>query len=188
MPPRAKGIREDNLRQIFINDFSGGWNTVKGGLSYNLNETPDILNLIPFSTRLQYRGGYLPFCALPATADGAYFFYDSDGAKHFAVWAGGNLYDCVSGTTVLVEAAVYTAGAKVGYTDFAGNLLWTSPGVPIRKWNPKTGAKGAVVSSGASATPSGTFLFIYLNIVFILQPNFGSGVQKNVMSWAAVDD
>lgn len=193
MPSRTKGVREDNYQVALLNDFSGGWNTVKGALSLSLNETNDLLNLITFPGRLQYRGGWQRFAGLPGPSDGAWPFYDANGAKHIAVWAGGNLYDCISGIAVLIENAVYTAGQRVGHADNNGILYWTTTSVPIRFWNVVAGTHGPVVTTGPNNTPSGSFLFFYQAILFVLQPDFigpvyGQNTQKNVMSWAAVND
>lgn len=185
-------------RSIMVNDFSGGWVTVTGALALASNQLADILNLIPLPGRLRFRGGYTNVCALPFTADAAFPFYDSAGAKHYAVWAGGNLYDLASGAAVLVVAGVYTAGSRIGTCTLNGVLYW-SCGQPhpvvLQYWDPVTPAFGGVPSAGGAGNvnpPASDFLFTYLNCIFALAPTWGAPgptvYQPTVMTPSAVND
>jgi hypothetical protein len=190
-PPRAP--LDDNYSVITINDFSGGMVTIASPLVLGSNQSPSILNCIPLPGRLQYRGGTQNICDLPANPDAAYEFFDSNGGKHYVVWAGGSLYDCVTGVAVAIENAVYTAGQRIGVVDYNGSLYWSTgmPNpVPIRIWTPSTGAKGAVVSTGPDATPASDFLFLYTNAIVCLAPYWpGSGTyQPNVFAWAGINN
>ena len=183
-------------RSIILDDFSGGWVTMTGALALQRNQSPDMLNLIALPGRLRFRGGYQNVCALPDGADGAYPFYDSDNAKHFAVWCGGDLYDLISGTPVLVTASVYTAGSRIGRTDLNGILYW-SCGQPnpvyMQYWDPVAATFGAVAASagmGHIDPPASDYLFIYLNSIMALAPTWQSPTvyQPNVFAWCGTND
>jgi len=166
------------------------------------NQSPDMLNCIPLPGRLIFRGGYDVFSNLPGTPDNVLNFYDSNGAKHIAVWAGGNLYDCVSGIPVLVPTAGYTAGNNVGCVELDGKAYWSSLGqggsnpVPLRVWDPALGTEAAVVSAGGTGVadpPASGFLFLYTNCIVALAPFWGTPIvtnvyQPNVFTWCGVND
>jgi hypothetical protein len=197
-PPSAP--LDDAYRSIIINDFSGGLVTVASSLSLASNQSPDMLNVIHLPGRLLFRGGYDyisdPF---PAGADAAYPFYDSVGAKHYVVWANGNVYDVVNGNLQLIEAGVYTAGQRIGHVAHRGILYWSSGQpvpVPMRFWKPSDNTKGPVTNSGAPGSadpPASDFLFLYLNSIVALAPTWGAPLvattyQPNVFIWCATDD
>jgi len=191
-------------KSLNMNDFSGGWNVVTGAMGLPLNQSPDCLNVLPLPGKLRFRGGTINKVALPHPADHAFPFYDSAGGKHYAIWAGGTLYDVASGAVVTVDAASYTsvAGVKIGACVLNGVLLWSvgdawTP-VKLRFWNPAASTHGAVTSStgvGLVDAPASSFLFTYLNQVYALSPLWGkvggSGTdvyQKNVMAISEVND
>ena len=187
-PPKAS--KDDTLKRVIMNDFSGGLNVYKGILSLGPTESPDMLNVVPVPGRLQYRGGWTPFSSLPFPADEAYQFYDSAGSSHFAVWAGGNLYDCINGSPVLIVAAVYTAGARVGRVELNGILYWSTQTVVLQFWNPTIPSFGPVPQTGPSPPPSSPYLTSYTNAIVAGGVNFTgspSGYQPNVFAWSAIN-
>ena len=190
MPARApKGQLEDSYQRLLLNDFAGGLNTYQGAISLPSNTSPDMLNLLPLPGKLKYRGGVTPYADLTATADQAFEFYDSNGAKHFVVWEGGNVVDVVSSTAVAVESTVYTAGVKVGACTLNGVLYWSTATVPLRFWNPVTATKGAVVQTGATAPPASPYLLTYTGAIVALGVKYGtSAYQPTVMGWSVVNE
>lgn len=192
---RAKSDTLDNEYDIVsITDFAGGWITIVGALSLSSNQSPDMLNVLPLPGRLRFRGGYNNIVALPYAADAAFPFYDSANAKHYAVWAGGNLYDLVSGAVVTVASGVYTAGNRVGKTVLNGVLYW-SCGLPntvnLQYWNPQTPAHGAVTMTGSVTAIASNYLLVFLDSIVALAPtwNTGSGsvYQSNVYAWSVTN-
>ncbi len=188
----------DNSKSLILNDFAGGWVTVNGALSLASNQCSDILNLIPLPGRLRFRGGYQNKALQPFPADHAIPFYDKDHGKHYAIWAGGNLYDAVSGVYVLIAAAVYTPGNRVGACVLDGVLYWScgkpNP-VKLQFWSPSAGTHGPVVNAGGVGyidPPASNFLFTYLNCIMALAPTWGSPAgpdvfQPTLMVWCDVD-
>lgn len=192
MAQPLKAPKDDALKRLLINDFAGGLNVNKGALDLNANESPDMLNVIPFNGRLQYRGGWTQYSTIPFPADDAYSFYDSGGALHYAIWANGNLYDVVSGAPILVAAAVYThvAGNRIGHTQLNGILYWSTQTVPLQFWDPQLGTFGAVAQTGTSMPPSGTYLTVYTGSIVSFAVNFTtspSTYQPNVFAWSATN-
>lgn len=183
---------DDSYSAIKITDFSGGMVTQASPLVLGSNQCAALMNCIHLPGRLIFRGGYDNIAGLPAGADGAWKFYDSNGAKHYAVWSNGNLYDCVSGTATLVESSVYTAGQKIGSLDYNNVLYWSSGQpvpVPLRFWNPAAATHGAVAQTGASPPPSSDFIFLYTNAIVALAPTWsGPTYQPNVFGWSAIND
>ena len=200
--PPTKGSLEGNYKRIFLNDWSGGFNTYKGSLNLSANEFPDGANVFPVPGALLYVGGWSSFSDLPAAADMAYppcdrgAFYDSAGSKHLPVWAGGYLYDVVNGTAVQIVDATqdppvpesYTAGERVGVMDNNGIIYWSTESVPLRYWNPATGEVGAVVQTGPDAPPASPCLFYYAGSIVACGVKWGSSAfQPNVFSWSGVN-
>lgn len=181
-----KAALDDSYKQLLLTDFKGGLNTNTGALDLAADETPDCLNVIPFPGRWQYRGGYTRYSTLPAKADGAYAFYDSNGSKHYAVWSNGNLYDCVSGAPVLIAAATYTAGQQVGRQDANGRLYYSTSTVTLRVWNPVAGTEAAVV--GAYPIPASSFLSLYAGQMIALAPTLTGTPFINEFVWSDVND
>lgn len=183
---------DDSYKAIPITSFDGGMVTTASPLILGSNQSPAMLNVIHLPGRLMYRGGYLNFCPTPGSADGSYSFYDQNGTKHWMVWANGNVYDCVSGVATVVEAAVYTAGQRIGVCDLQGILYWSTgqPNpVPIRFWNPKLNTKGALPASGSGDInpPASDFLMIYTNAIVALAPTWAGSYQPNVMCWSDIN-
>jgi hypothetical protein len=178
-------------------DFAGGWVVYTGAMALSSNQSPNMLNVIPFPGRLQYRGGWTPYSTLPFTADASYQFYDADEASHFMVWAGGNLYDCVSGSPTLIASSVYVpnappVGGRIGHCDLNGILYWSTGSVAIQFWDPVGGGLGPVAQTGSSPVPSSPFLTIYTNSIIACGVNFTPAVeadfQSTVFSWSAVNE
>jgi hypothetical protein len=195
-PGQAKNSSVKLTKGAFA-DFSGGWVVYTGALALAGNQSPDMLNVVPFPGRLTYRGGTSKYSTLPYVADATYQFYDTNEANHFAVWAGGNLYDCISGTPVLIAASVYspstipTEGLRIGRVDLNGILYWSNQTVALQFWNPVTATHGAVPQTGSSLVPSSPYLTIYTNSIVACGVNFTpatpSAFQPNVFSWSAFD-
>ncbi len=193
MAAPLKTIKDDGLKRAVFNDFAGGLNLYKGALDLNANESPDMLNVIPFPGKLQFRGGWTQYSTLPFPADDAYAFYDSGGALHYAVWANGNLYDVVSGAAVLIAASVYTSssGVRIGHTQLNGILYWSTQTVAIQFWNPQLGTNGPVPQTGSSLVPCAQYLTVYTGAIVAFAINFTPGTptnyQPNVFAWSAVN-
>jgi len=187
-PGKGSAIK---LKKGAFADFSGGWHVYEGAMALSSNQSPDMLNVIPFPGRLQYRGGSAIYSTLPYAADASYQFYDANEANHFVVWAGGNLYDCASGVYVLIASSVYTAGVRIGHVDLNGVLYWSTQTVPIQYWNPVAGTHGAVAQTGSSLVPCSPYLTIYTNSIIACGVNFvpssPSSYQPTVFSWSAVN-
>ena len=187
----SKGQQEDSYQRLLLNDFAGGLNTYIGAMSLPSNASPDMLNVIPLPGRLKYRGGYSAFSALLYTADQAYQFYDTTGARHIAIWAYGNLYDVTSGAPVTVASAVYTVGQRVGVCDISGLLYWSTQTVALQYWNPVTSTAAAVVQTGANTPPSSPYLFVYTGSIVALGVNYTPGTpadyQPTVMGWSGTN-
>jgi len=174
MPPNLAPTQKSSvkLKKGAFADFSGGWVVYTGAMALSGNQSPDMLNVIPFPGKLQYRGGTSVYSALPYAADASYQFYDGNDANHFMVWAHGNLYDCISGTYVLIASGAYTAGARIGHVDLNGILYWSTETVAIQYWDPVAATHGAVAQTGSSLVPSSPYLTIYTNSIIACGVNF----------------
>lgn len=192
MAQPQRGPKDDTLRKLVLNDFSGGINVYKGPFALNSNESPGMLNVIPFVGRLQSRGGWTPFSSLPFPSDEAYQFYDNEGGNHYAVWAGGNLYDCHNGVPVLIASAVYTAGQQIGRVSLNGILYWSTKTISIQQWDPVTMTVGPIPMNGISPAPATPYLMTYTNALVAVGVNFTppgeDTYQGNVFSWSAIND
>ena len=202
-PP--KGNLDDSYKKLLINDFAGGLNVYKGAFSLAANESPDMLNVVPFTGKIQYRGGEDPYSSLPHGCDQFYAFYDSNGTRRFAVFAGGNLYSGTVTNPTLVASSVYTPASgttpsqRIGVVDVNGVLYWSAASIPqlpsspapvaLQFWNPATATHGAVTASGTSACPASPVLMLYAGSIVACGVKFGaSAFQPNVFSWSAVND
>lgn len=181
-----KAALDDSHKQLLLIDFAGGLNTNTGAYDLASNETPDCLNVIPFPGRLQYRGGYTLFCALPGAADGALEFFDSNGNRHYAVWSMGNLYDCVSGSAVLIAAGKYIAGQQIGNVADSGSLYYSTITTTLRKWNPVAATEAAV--TGSYPIPASAFLTLYAGSLIALAPTLSGTRFANEFVWSNVND
>lgn len=183
----APGTTDDNLTRVQITDFAGGLVTAIGALSLAQNQFPACLNIIPMIGRVLFRGGWTIYGTIPAAADAAFPFKDSLGNSHYAIWAGGSLYDCFGGGASLVEGAIYTAGQNIGRVSDDGILYWSTgqPNpVPIRFWNPITGGKGQLPGNlsdpSAVDPPASDFLLMDAGSVVALAPTWGSPLTADV--------
>ncbi len=191
---------DDCYEKIQISDYSGGLATAIGALSLASNQFPAALNVIHLPGRLLFRGGYTITASLPGPADAAYYFKDSDGDEHYAVWSDGGLYDCIAGNAVVIEAACYTAGQNIGAVADDGVLYWSTGlpvPVPIRYWNPVAGTfgqlAGNLIPAGSVNPPASDFLILYQGCIVALAPFWGSPLvtdrsQPIVFCWADVND
>jgi hypothetical protein len=190
----AKAYLDDARKFIQIFDISRGLNTRTGALSLGSNQVPDCLNIFSYQGVTLFRGGYFLFCPLGYPADAAFEYTDGDQNPHYMVWAGGNLYDCISGTAVTIATAVYTAGSQIGYTILNSTLLWSTlgpPPVPLRMWT-GTGAEGPVVSNlvpaGSVPAPAASVLLTYAGSVVAVAPNYSGFPQPSGFGWSDVND
>ena len=166
-----------------------GLNTYIGAMSLPVNFSPDMLNLISFPGRLKYRGGMLPYAALLEAADQAFFFYDDDGDKHFAVFANGNLYDVESGTAVLIDSAIYTPGVRIGVVALNGTMYFSTWDLPLWEWDPATSTIAAVVQVGPNDMNGSPYLLLYTNAIVALGVQYdASDQQPTVMGWSNIND
>ncbi len=192
---------EDNYTRVQITDFAGGLVTAIGALSLQSNQWAEGMNIIPMIGRVLFRGGWSIYGTIPAATDAVLPFKDSNGDWHYAVWAGGSLYDCYGGGASTVELAIYTAGQNIGAVVDDGILYWSTgqPNpVPIRYWNPVAGTKGQLagnlVPAGSVDPPASDFLLMDAGSIIALAPTWGSvgGVgadvyQPVVFCWSNVN-
>src|SRR3990167_10484508 len=85
----------DAYSTLEIRDFSGRLISEMDPQDMPPNGSPDCQNVkITQDGKLIGRDGYIVrIAALGATPDGIAFFYDSNGTRHVALWAGGNIYE-----------------------------------------------------------------------------------------------
>lgn len=176
MAQKTKGVFDDALATLPMRDISGGMNTMDGALSLASNQTPFCNNVIGFTGRTIYAGGWNLVTGLPAqnNGDNGWQFYDINGAKHIVAWAGGNMYDTVNGIQTLIAAGIYMAGENVGRADQNGVLYWTTPSVPLQMYDGTTNSP--VVSStetGVVAIPSGSYVCTYAGSIVVANPTIG---------------
>lgn len=184
MPPK-KG-------QIVLNTWEGGLATTPGPMVLQPNQFPGGQNFIPMVGRTRYRGGTTSLCNLTAAADDLYQFYDSVGNRHLAVWAGGNLYDCVSGIPVLIAANVSSIGKSVAHATLNGILYWSPPPTSFNQlqfWNPVTQTLGNVpTGAGGILPPPCTWLVNYNGSLVALNPYINGAQQMGSFIVANVND
>lgn len=171
-------VGADGLIPLLLRDFSLGLNTMNGPWALQGGETPSCQNCIGFPGLLRYCGGFLSTSSLPFNADADWQFFDVNGVQHLMVWANGNLYDCRTGSPVLIRSGVYTtaAGIKIGRCDNGTVMFWTTPGVPLRQYDGTT--EQAVPLGGATGNvpiPSGDVICYYAGSVIIGNPVIPSG-------------
>lgn len=145
---------DDSYTPFTISDFSGGRNTERNRLKLASNESPDQKNgHLSQPGRYPMRGGWQFACEnLPAGADGFYFMFDVDGARHILEWTNGDIYETTSGAPILKVAGAYTAGQRVVAADFVGFVYWSDGIVTLQQYDPVAGTNTTIVSSGAPGT------------------------------------
>lgn len=183
-----KDTLDNSYARLVLSDFSLGLNTYKGALALGSNESPDMLNVIPFPGRLQYRGGWDIHSTIPLNPDHVTNFFDTNGTKHFITWAGGNIYENVNSSPTLLLSNVYVPGQLVGSVVLNGVLYWSTATVALQFYNPVTSTSGDVVQTGPSLVPMSPYIFLYTQSIVALQVDFGTGVQENVFSWSGIND
>lgn len=190
MPTAPQSQLDDGYKKLTINDFSAGTVSYLGQLALPLNAAAMIQNAVPFPGRLKYRGGFEQWSVLDDTADHAIAFYDNDGDRHFVVWRDGDMVDVVTGAEVVVDAASYTAGDKVGAVVLNNGILyWSTIGVPLRFWDPTGPSFGAVVQTGPQDMTGSPYLFVYTNAIVALGVTYDAAAyQPTVMGWSNVND
>lgn len=189
MPSPPKGVLDDELKQLSINDMSGGLVTAIGALSVGPNQTPDSLNVFAYNGKLQFRGGYKQFSDLPSQADVDFTYTDNLGIQHIMVWSGGSLYDCRTGSPVLVAAAVYTAGQQVGHCVLNAKMYWCTLTVPLREYDGTT--EQAVPNSGGPGVippPAANFLVTYAGSIVAIYPVPLGTPEPSSFMWSDVND
>lgn len=186
----TKGDFDSALPAFKMADISGGMNTMDGALSLGSNMTPICANVIGFTGRTLYAGGYYKYTTSGSTAaaDAGWQFYDVNNAKHLIEWRGGNMYDTVNGVLVTIATGVYIAGQNVGKVDQNGILYWVTPTTPLQAYNGSSNAP--VVSSAAVGAivgmPTGSYMCSYAGSLVVGNPgingspNPGTFIPSNV--------
>jgi hypothetical protein len=182
MVAKPKGVLEDALAGIMISDFSGGLVTTTGALSLESNQTPDMLNLIPFPGKLKARGGVQLYCALPASCDALYQWYDYNGNRRITAWSGGLMYGCETGRPIVYPSLTYTVGQSIARQELNGKLYWTELTQPsLNVYDAVANTNTAVTGSGepGSVTPPPcSWLLLYNGSLIALNP-----VLSSVNEW-----
>ena len=189
MSQKTKGTLEDALKELLIQDMSGGLVTTTGAFALASNQTPDSLNVFGYQGQLYFRGGYSKFSTVAAAADAAVTYIDASGDTHMVIWANGNMYDVASGSPSTIATGVYTPGQNIAKAQLGSVLYWATITVPLRQYNGTT--EQAVSNSGGTgvvAPPACNFLLSYAGSLVALYP-FPSGVpQKSSFMWCNVND
>jgi len=184
-----KSALDDGLLQLQVLDFSGGLNTNTGALSLGPSQSPDCKDVFAFQGRLQFRGGFSLYSLVTAAADRMFSFYDVTGTQHLMVWSSGNLYDCESGSPMLVASAVYTAGDVVAVCVLNEIMYWATPRVPLRQYDGTT--EQAVANSGGTGTvapPAAFYLTTYNGQIVAFRPVISSVTYASSFMWSNVND
>lgn len=184
-----KGLLEDSLRQLNVNDLSGGLVTAIGALSLASNQTPDSLNIFSYQGQTLFRGGYQTFSTLPGQADANFVYKDASQRQHLMAWVNGSLYDYVSGAPVLVAAGVYTPGQQIGHCTLNGVMYWSTLSVPLRKYDGTT--ESAVPNSGGAGIvppPAANFLVTYAGAIIAVFPVPLGVPEPSAFMWSNVND
>lgn len=185
----VKGILEDALKQLNVNDISGGLATSIGSLSLTSNQTPDALNIFAYQGQTYFRGGYQVFSTLPGTTDGNFTYTDVSGTQHLMAWVNGSLYDFRSGAPVLIASSVYSPGQQIGHCVLNGVLYWSTLTVPLRKYDGTT--ESAVPNSGGPgivAPPAANFLVTYAGSIVAVYPVPSGVPEPSSFMWSNVND
>lgn len=191
MSQLTKGVFDDALPTLSVKDISGGLNTMDGALSLASNQTPACSNVIGFPGRTLYIGGYNSYTPLDAgvQSDGGWQYYDTNGAKHIIVWAGGNMYDTVNGIKTTIATSVYLAGQNIGKIDQNGMLYWSTLTVPIQVYDGVTTVP--VISStmtGVVAIPASDYLTSYAGSILAANPTIGGIKNPGAILGSNVND
>ena len=185
----AKGVLEDSLKQLNLNDMSGGLVTSIGPLAIGPNQTPDSLNVFAYQGQLLFRGGYTLFSHLASTADGAFTYIDAGGTQHLMIWSNGSLYDCKTASPVLVASSVYTPGQQIAHCVLNGVMYWATLTVPLRQYN-GTIEKAVANSGGAGVVPppACNFLVPYAGSLIAVYPVPSGVPEPSAFMWSDVND
>lgn len=189
MVEMAKGVLEDSLKQLNLNDMSGGLVTSTGPFALSANQTPDSLNVFAYQGQLLFRGGMTQFCTLPGPTDGDFTYVDSGGTQHLMVWSAGNLYDCRSGTAVAIVMGIYTPGQQIAHAILNGTMYWATLTVPLRQYDGTT--EMAVANSGGAgiiAPPACNFLVPYAGSLIAVYPVPSGVPEPSSFMWCDVND
>lgn len=189
MVGKSQGVLDDELKQLNINDMSGGLVTAYGPLSLGPNQTPDSLNIFAYLGKLLFRGGFASFSTLPANADGNFTYVDTSGTQHLMAWSNGNLYDYRTGAPVLIAAAVYTAGQQIAHATLNGIMYWATLTVPLRQYDGTT--EMAVPNSGGAgvvAPPACNWLLTYAGSLVAVYPVPSGVPEPSSFMWSDVND
>jgi hypothetical protein len=189
MTDMVRGVLEDSRKGLLFNDFSGGLCTDTGGLSLAANQTPDSLNVFAWEGSLHFRGGYSSWSTLPASADGAYTYYDVNDNVHIVAWAGGNMYDVSTGSPITIASGVYVPGQTIAHAQLNGILYWSTATVPLRQWDGTT--EKAVPNSGGTGVvppPACAFLVAFQGSLVAVNFTTTAGAQPGAFIWSNVND
>lgn len=195
-------MTDKDLVAIYISDFSRGQISEFDLLDLPLNASPECRNVrIAKHGGLIGRYGYVPLAvktAISADPDGVFWFKDANNVRRTALFAGGNFYDCTTGTAVLVTAGAYTAGNRIAaivrnqlliYSD--GATLYPPSQVGQRVWDPVAGTEGPVAfGAGPGETPAPACKVMSLYTGQVLCGNcklFDGTLEPETVRWSDVD-
>jgi hypothetical protein len=204
MARSLKSPIDDGMPKIDLGDFIGGLKSDPDPGDLPPNSSPDCENVYAAPGRLLGRlGSIVRNASLPATADGAYYFNDSNGARRLAVFDNGNLYDMTDHSLTLVKAGAYTAGHSVcasvllrklyfsdGYT-----ITTSGPNKSgVRYWDPVGAPSDAplLITSGTASTietPACKAMTSYTGSLVLVNIKYVDGTTANdAVMWSNVLD
>jgi hypothetical protein len=162
-----------------------GYITMDGGLSSNFprsvildNESPDCLNVVFEDGTVATREGtsLLNTAAIGSFAgDGLYVRHDNSGSETMVAFAGGTAWDLQGTSFITLGSAqsVFTAGVRVGASEYENHLFCGNGGVIPYKYNgtdwtrhgvyPATATMTAATSSNGTLTGDYNYRLTYVN-------------------------
>ena len=155
--------------------FDGGLNNKYPRSVIEPNESPDCLNVIFSGGAVETRGGSTP---LNTTAigtfvgDGLYTRHDNTGAETMIAFAGGTAWQLGTTTFTTIPSAqsVFTAGVRVGTTEYENHMFVGNGGVTPYKWDgvyftrhgvPAPTATLTVSSASPGLVEAGAWVYAY---------------------------
>ncbi len=121
--------------------FDGGLNNKYPRAEIAENESPDCFNIVYTNGAAETRGGTskLNTTAVGAFAfDGVYTRHDNTGSETMVVFGGGTAWQLAGAstfTTIASAQSVFTAGVRVGTTEYENHLFVGNGGVTPYKYN-----------------------------------------------------
>lgn len=155
--------------------FDGGLNSKFERSIIAENESPSCANVVFTNGAVETRGGAtrLNTAAIGSfVGDGLYTRRDNTGAETMVAFAGGTMWQlgATSFTAIASATSVFTAGVRVGTTQYENHMFIGNGGVTPYKYNgahftrhgvpvPAMTSASGVVSATGGTFPAGTFLY-----------------------------